>query len=260
MKKYLLLWFKVTMQTTQVAFASRTGVILFTLGKIIRFIFFIFFLFIVTSKTNSLAGYTVWQIILFFLTFNLIDVISQFLWRDVYRFRSYIVSGNFDMILAKPISSLFRALFGGSDILDLFTLVPLLLFLAFVVSKLDPVSLIDIALYTVLVLNGLIIALALHVFVLALGVVTTEVDNAIWMVREITQLGRFPIKVYPHPISFLFTYILPVAALVTIPSHALMGLLTPEGIIISLAFSSLLYFSSIWCWRSALKKYASASS
>ncbi len=260
MKRYVALWFRVTIQTTQVAFASRLGVTLFTFGKIVRFITFVFFLFVITSKTNSLAGYTLWQIILFFLTFNIIDVISQFLWRDVYRFRSYIVTGNFDMILTKPISPLFRALFGGSDILDLITLIPLLLFLTYVISHLGNVNAINILLYIILIINGLTIALALHIFVLSLGVITTEVDNAIWMVREILQLGRFPVKVYPHPISFMFTYILPIAALVTIPSHALMGIISVEGVILCLFFSVLFLSLSMWCWRKALKGYASASS
>lgn len=260
MKKYIFLWMKVTSQITQVAFASRLGVILFTFGKIIRFVFFLIFLFIITSRTNSLAGYTVWQVVLFFLTFNIIDIIAQFLWRDVYRFRSYIISGNFDMILTKPISPLFRSLFGGSDVLDLITLVPLGIFFFYVVNQLDGITLVNVLLYILLVINGLVISLALHIFVLALGIVTTEVDNAIWMVREITQLGRFPIKVYPKPISFVFTYILPVAALITIPTDALLGLVSVEGIVIAVSFSVFFLALSLYCWRNALKKYSSASS
>ncbi len=260
MKKYIFLWIKVTSQITQVAFASRLGVVLFTIGKIIRFVFFLVFLFLITSRTNSLAGYSIWQVILFFLTFNIIDIIAQFLWRDVYRFRSYIISGNFDMILTKPISPLFRSLFGGSDVLDLITLVPLGVFFFYVVNQLDGITIVSGLLYILLVINGLIISLALHIFVLALGIVTTEVDNAIWMVREITQLGRFPIKVYPKPISFVFTYFLPVAALIVIPTEALLGLVTVQGILLAVIFSSLLLSISLCCWRGALQKYSSASS
>lgn len=260
MKKYFLLWFKVTSQITQVAFASRLGVVLFTFGKLIRFIFFLVFLFLITSRTQSLAGYTVWQIILFFLTFNLIDIISQFLWREVYRFRSYIISGNFDMVLAKPISPLFRALFGGSDILDLVTLIPLIGFLIYVVHQIGGVDVIDVLLYAFLVFNGLIIALSFHIFVLALGIISTEVDNAIWMFREITQLGRFPLRVYPRAVSVFFTFVIPVAALITFPTHALLGIISVQGIVICLVFSAGLLGLSLYSWKEALKKYSSASS
>ena len=161
-----------TSHLSQVAFASRFGAVLFTFGKIIRFGFFLIFLSVIMSKTNSLGGFTIWQVILFFLTFNLIDTISQFLWRDVYRFRSYIISGSFDLILTKPISPLFRSLFGGSDILDLFTLLPLIAFLAFVLTKIGPIEITHIILYFFLIINGLLISLSFHIFVLSRGINT----------------------------------------------------------------------------------------
>jgi ABC-2 type transport system permease protein len=260
MKKYFYFWLQMTNHLTQVAFASRFGALFFIFGKIIRFLFFLLFLFVITSKTKSLAGYSLWQVILFFLTFNLIDTIAQFLWRDVYRFRSYIISGNFDLVLTKPISPLFRALFGGSDILDLVTFVPLVVFLVYTLLQTGGVTLVNLILYVLLVLNGLVIALSFHIFVLALGIITTEVDNAIWMFREITQLGRYPLRIFPKPLGIAFTYFLPVAAMITFPTHALLGLLTLQGVVVSFSFSSLLLVASLYFWREALKKYSSASS
>jgi len=40
---------------------------------------------------------------------------AQLLFRDVYRFRPKVVSGDFDLILVKPINPLFRVLLGGAD-------------------------------------------------------------------------------------------------------------------------------------------------
>lgn len=260
MKKYFKLWLTITNRTTQIALASRLGVVFFTFGKVMRFVLFLIFLFLITSRTDSIAGYSTWQIILFFVTFNFIDMISQFLWRDVYRFRSYIVSGNFDLLLSKPISPLWRSLFGGSDILDLFTLIPLTVFLFYVIGQIGEISFLNILFYVILVFNGLIIALALHIFVLSLGVVTTEVDNAIWMIREVTQLGRIPVNIYPKAVSFTFTYILPVAAMITIPAQALIGILSWEGVLVAFLFSGGLFFLSLKSWQSALKLYSSASS
>lgn len=258
--RYLLLWIRVTIQTTQVAFASRLGVILFTIGKLLRFVFFIIFLFLITSKTKTLGGYTIWEVILFFLTFNVVDIIAQFLWREVYRFRSYIVSGSFDMVLTKPISPLLRILFGGSDVLDLFTLVPLLVFMGYVATQIGDVTMVNIILYTLLVINGLVIAMSFHIFVLSLGVVTTEVDNAIWIFREITQLGRFPLNIYPKSVALLFTFVIPVAAMITIPTQALLGILSLRGVIICICLSGIFLSLSLLSWREALKRYASASS
>jgi len=249
-----------TSHLSQVAFASRFGAILFTLGKIIRFVFFLIFLLVIMSKTNTLGGFTIWQVILFYLTFNLIDTISQFLWRDVYRFRSYIISGSFDLILTKPISPLFRSLFGGSDILDLFTLLPLIAFLGFVLTKIGPIDIASVILYIFLIINGLVISLSFHIFVLSLGIITTEVDNAIWVFREITQLGKYPLTVFPRYMGTIFTYLIPVAAMITFPTHALLGLLSVQGVVICIGFSTGLLLLSLYSWRGALRRYASASS
>lgn len=260
MKKYFKLWIVMTSRVTQIAFASRLGVILFTFGKIVRFLFFLLFLILLISRTQSLAGYTLWQVILFFITFNFIDILAQFFLREVYRFRSYIVSGSFDYMLTKPLSPLYRSLFGGSDVLDLLTIFPLLVFLFYVVSKIDGVTVIGILLYILLVVNALLIALAFHIFVLGLGIITTEVDNAIWIFREITALGKVPVSVYREPVSWILTFILPVAAMITFPAQALMGILSWQGVVISFLFSSILLHLSLRTWHFALKQYASASS
>ncbi|HLD01341.1 MAG TPA: ABC-2 family transporter protein [Patescibacteria group bacterium] len=249
-----------TKRITQVAFASRLGVIFFTLGKLIRFLLFLFFLLLIMQNTKADAGFTTWQIILFFITFNIVDVLSQFLLREVYRFREYVVSGNFDHILLKPISPLFRSLFGGSDILDFVTLIPLVGFLVFTVTKLDPVSILQIIFYVLLLCNSLIIAISLHIFVLALGVITTEVDNAVWLIRDITQLGRVPVDIYKSTMRTLLTFVLPVAALVTIPTKALLGIVSIEGVLLAVVFSAVLLTLSLLSWQYALKQYASASS
>lgn len=260
MKKYLKLWLVMTSRITQIAFASRFGVIFFTFGKIVRFVFFLFFLLLLVGKTKSIAGYTFWEVILLFLTFNMVDIISQFLFREVYRFRSYIVSGSFDYLLTKPVSPLLRSLFGGSDILDLITLFPLVGFLIYTITKLGTVTITGVLLYILLLANALIIMLAFHIFVLGLGVLVTEVDNAIWIFRELTALGRVPIAVYREPLSWVLTFIVPVGIMITFPVHAALGILSFQAIIVAFLISGILFFGSLRFWRYALKQYSSASS
>src|SRR3989338_6451947 len=102
MKKYFTLWLITTGRATQVALASRLGAVLFTLGKILRFLFFLVFLILLVGRTQSLGGYSLWQVIFVFLTFNVVDILAQFFLREVYRFRTQIISGSFDYVLTKP--------------------------------------------------------------------------------------------------------------------------------------------------------------
>jgi len=135
MSRYFRVWLILSSASFQSFFVSKFGAALFLLGKILRFIFFALFLIYLLQKTKVLAGYDLWQVILFYLTFNFIDSLTQMLFREVYRFRQYIISGNFDLILIKPVNSLFRSLFGWTDLLDFITLVPFIFIIGFVINK-----------------------------------------------------------------------------------------------------------------------------
>src|SRR3989344_6334332 len=106
MSKYWRVWWLMTSQSIQMFFVSRLGAVLFLAGKILRFVFFLSFLLLLMNKTNVLAGYSSYEVLLFYFTFNFIDSATQMLFREVYSFRYYIVSGNFDMILVKPVNAL----------------------------------------------------------------------------------------------------------------------------------------------------------
>lgn len=248
------------MATTQIAFISRFGAIVFMLGKLIRFFSFLLFILLIITQTQAIAGYSFWQIILFFATYNFIDTAAQFFLREVYRFRTYVVRGFFDYILVKPVSPLFRSLFGGSDILDLSILVLSFLFIIFSAAKIDITSLGNILLYIFLIINALLIALALHILVLASGVVTTEVDNAIMLYRDLTSMGRLPVDIYQEPIRGIITFAIPVGIMMTFPAKALMGLLSIDFITISFLIGAILFVISVTLWKVSLKYYSSASS
>lgn len=259
-KRYFLLWWGFTRITTQVAFQSRFGAIVFLIGKFLRFFFFLFFLFLVVSKTRTIAGYSLWQVIFFFATFNLIDAIPQFLWREVYRFRSYVIRGSFDYILTKPVSPLFRCLFGGSDMLDLFILFVSLVFVVYSATQVHVVTTSGIIVYILLVINALFISLAFHIFVLSIGILTTEIDNAIMLYRDLTQMGRVPIDIYKEPVRGFLTFIIPIGIMITFPAKAFMGLLSMSTLLISFSVGAILFVLSLFFWQYALKQYASASS
>lgn len=237
----------------------RIGVVVFTLGKVLRFAFFGAFIYFLLSKTNTLAGYTLHQTLFFFLTFNLIDEISQFLFRETYRFRPLIISGSFDLILIKPINALFRSLMGGADILDLFTIPPLIFAVYYIGSLLDPTAS-QILLYIILIINGLVISTAFHIAVLSLGIITLEIDHTIMIYRDVTNLGRLPIDIYGEPLKGILTYLIPVGIMITLPAKAMMGLVSPAGIIISFALAILMMTLTLKFWGLALKQYTSASS
>lgn len=236
---------------------ARLGIIFFLLGKILRFLMFFFFVYFLVYKTKVLKGYGVNQAVFFYLTFNIVDTISQLLFREVYRFRPLVISGELDTVLIKPFHPFLRILVGGVDFLDLLMLIPYLLLTLFFAFKIGPLSLINLFFYLSLLINALILASAFHIFVLALGIITTEVDHAIMIYRDLTSLGRLPMEIYQEPIRSIFTFIVPVGVMMSFPSKALFGLLSPRLILFSFLLSFLLLTMSLKFWRLAIKKYQS---
>lgn len=258
--KYFKIWLKFTTIATQIAFASRFGAVVFIVAKILRIIFFLLLLIFLTSKVKTIAGYSLWQIALFYATFNLIDSLTQFFLREVYRFRSYVTMGYLDYILIKPFSALFRSLFGGSDLLDLPVIFLSVIFIFVVVQRIENFSPFDVLLYVSLIFNALLIAVSFHIFVLSIGVLTTEVDNTIMLYRDLTQMGRVPVEIYREPISWIITFIIPVGIMVSFPTKALMGFLSPSSILISFLTGLVFVLISLKFWRFSLSRYSSASS
>ncbi len=238
-------------------FQARLGIIFFIAGKILRFFFFFFFIFLILSKTKVVTGYNFTQAAIFYLTFNLIDTASQILFREVYRFRDYVVSGDLDLILTRPFHPFLKVLLGGVDFLDLFLLFPYLAITFFFAAKLPHITFQSSAFYLLLVLNSLLIATGFHILVLALGILTTNVDHTMMIYRDLSTMGRFPFEIYKEPIRGFFTFIIPIGIMMSFPPKALFQLLSPGFYLLSFLLSLVIIFLSLRLWDYALKQYQS---
>lgn len=258
-KRYFKVWWLMSRNAFMGWITHRIGATTFIIGKLIRFGFFLIFLVFILKGSKTIAGYNLNQAVFFFLTFNLIDVFAQFLFREVYRFRPLVISGALDLVLVKPISALFRSLMGGADLLDLMTIPPLIIAVIIIGKSFGPTPL-QIISYILLIVNGLVIAAAFHIAVLSLAIITLEIDHTIMIYRDLTSLGRFPIDIYKEPIKGILTYLIPVGIMISFPAKVLMGVLSIGGVLWSIAMGAVLLTISISFWNFALKKYTSASS
>lgn len=236
---------------------NKVGVVLFTTGKILRFTIFFLFAYYLIAGSGILKGYTVDHAILFYITYNVIDTATQMLFREVYRFRDTVLSGSLDNVLTKPMNPFLKVLFGGVDILDFMVLVPYLGLVAFFIHRIGNITPLGIFLYAVLVVNGIVIATGFHILVLAFGLLTTQVDQAMWIYRDITELGRFPFEIYTRTVRNFFTFIIPIGVMIAFPPRALYGLLSPNLIFYSFLFAVGIILLSVKLWNMGLRRYQS---
>jgi ABC-2 type transport system permease protein len=259
-KKSFKIWWFYTANSFQQMSANRLGMGIFLFGKIFRILSFFLFLSLIFFSSKSLGGYTPSQAILFYLIFNLIDTTGQLLFREVYRFRQLLVSGDLDLVLVKPLNPLVRVLLGGADLFDLIVLAILLVILTFYIPAHFFVSWNLFLGFLVLFISSLLISAAFHITILTLGILFISIDHLVMIYRDLTALMRIPADVYAAPLRFLLTFIIPLAIMFTFPAKALMGLVSFQNIILCLLVAVILLSLSYRFWLWSLKSYQSASS
>ncbi|MGD9129486.1 MAG: ABC-2 family transporter protein [Candidatus Woesebacteria bacterium] len=261
LKKHCKVWRILASNELQLTFINRWSNLLFLIGKIFRFGMMLLFLLIIKKQTREFATYTTDQLIVFFLTFNLVDLIAQIFLRGVYVFREKVLYGKFDLYLSQPVNPLLRSLFAKPDINDVIFLIPISIISLLILSQLDvKISLVSTLGYFLLLINSFLIVLAFHILVLCLGVVTTEVDNAIMVYRDLTLFGRLPVDIYLKPIRDLLFSLIPIGIMITVPAQVLMNLNTSRSLIASTLIGIGFFSFSLLAWKWSLKKYSSVGS
>lgn len=258
---YLKIWGIFGKNALQETFVNRGSNILFMVGKTIRLAMSVLFLILIRQNIQTFAEYTSDQLIVFFLTYQFIDIITQVIYRGVYIFSNLVRSGEFDFLLTKPINPLFRALTGKPDINDFIFLFPNIALSLYILSFLNlTISIWSVIWYLILIINAFLVATALHIFVLVIGILTTEVDGVIWIYRDLSYMGRFPVSIYMEPLRFALFFLLPIGMMITIPTEVLLGLQPSYSIFWAffVGIGSLLVSFRVWLW--ALKQYSSTGS
>lgn len=260
-RKYLRIWTRMAAMSLQAQLSYRWGSAGFLLGKLIRLFFFFAFVAAVFQHTQSLAGYTLVETALFFLTFNLVDLTAQIFFRGIYGARRAVVEGDFDFYLIQPCSPLFRMACSTVDFLDIVTLIPVFVMTAMVFSRLPAaIAWPRYAAYALLTANGIGIAMAIHVFVAGLAVRTQELENTIWVYRDVMFMGKFPVDIYGTAARWALTLVVPIAVMCTFPAKALLGALSPGWAAYAVALDAVLLGASAWYWKASVRQYTSTSS
>jgi ABC-2 type transport system permease protein len=261
MNKYFQIW----KQLAVMGFKIQTGHPLsssgYLLGKFARVTFFLVFLIAIFKHTQALAGYSLPEAALFFLTFNIVDMLGQLIFRGIYGIRALVREGDFDYFLIQPANVLYRVAFNTVDFLDVITVLPVIGVTWYVLKQI-PGGVVPgrLVLYLLLCLNGLVIAGAIHIAVASLAVLTQELENTIWIYRDVMTLGRFPYDIYNPFLRGVLTFVIPVAVMISFPSKAFLGRLSPGWICQAFLMAGLGLAASLYFWRFATRRYTSVSS
>jgi ABC-2 type transport system permease protein len=259
-RKYFVIWVRTAGMAMQAQLTYRLGSFGFLIGKMIRLVFFFAFVVAIFNHVDTVAGYDLTQTALFFLTYNVVDMVAQIFFRGVYGARRTVSEGDFDFYLVQPCSPLFRIVFSSVDFLDIITLLPVLVMVGVAFGRLPHAGWERYAAYAALVVNGVALTYSVHVFVAGLTVRTQELENAIWIYRDVMFMGKFPVDVYAQSVRWALTFGVPIAVMTSFPAKAFFGLLSPAWAAYAFALSVFGLVASALYWRASVARYTSSSS
>lgn len=111
------------------------------------------------------------------------------------------------------------------------------------------------------VASSLLILYSLWYVIATTTIWYVKIYNVTEVLQSLLSAGRFPIDAFPPGVyRFVFTFVIPVAFLTTVPARAMFGQAAPRSLAASVLFAVMLFIASRWFWRFALRFYTSASS
>ena len=118
-----------------------------------------------------------------------------------------------------------------------------------------PVLLVSLFMLT----SSLLILYSLWFLIATTSIWFVRVWNANEVLRSTLAAGRYPISAYPDSLRRVFTFVLPIAFLTTVPAEALLNLISVKTIMLSIITSTTFVYFSRRFWNFALRYYTSAS-
>ena len=163
-----------------------------------------------------------------------------FLQPNLSRIVRHVQNGTLDFILLKPFDSQLW-LFGVIKTGSIITLAVLLVSFLMLISS-------------------LLILYSLWFLIATTSIWFVRVWNANEVLRSTLAAGRYPISAYPDSLRRVFTFVLPIAFLTTVPAEALLNIITVKTVTLSIFISTICLYFSRRFWTFALRYYTSASS
>jgi ABC-2 type transport system permease protein len=168
--------------------------------------------------------------------------------------------GTMDFTLLKPIDAQFLV---STRNVDLFRLIDIGIGLTIIIvaaSGLPAMGVSSMLLGALLLGTALLIVYAIWFILTTTAFWFVKVENITELFNGLFRAGQFPVSAYPGWVRGLFTFIVPVAFITTVPAEAIIGRMRLESALMAAGIALALLAVARWFWGVAVRSYTSASS
>jgi len=220
---------------------------------------FLIFIKIIYGNVNIIAGWDLYHSLLIIASAMIIESLCWITCRMMLNIRKDVLDGTMDFHSIKPIDTQFLASVNMLDVEDLARVVLAAIVFFYVATNIH-ISILNVMLYILILIPAFIIAYSIVTIVATISffVIDARAMNMISM--RILQISQYPTDIYTGIMKTVFSFIIPIAFIATVPAKVLSGWWSWQ-LVAQLFIVALVFF---WISRKfflfGLKRYSSASS
>jgi ABC-2 type transport system permease protein len=218
------------------------------------------FILVVFGHTQFLSGWSREEII-FIYGFFLVPYALFSAFFNIWDFNErYIVNGEMDRILTRPIHSLFQVILERMELESLFGAITGMIVMGYAASKLNlTFHWYDPLIFMVMVIGGALVYGGIFISLASIGFWSDAKTSIMPTMYNIGNYGRYPVDIYNRVIRFVLTWILPFAFVGVYPSAYFLGRSEWYGYAFLTPFVGIVFFVlSVMLWNSGVKRYRGA--
>lgn len=242
----------------------KANFLLWMAVELLWFLGQIVFIEVIFGYTESIGGWTKWEMVLLIGTHQIVAQLFQaFFYMNIANLPELVRTGKMDFLMMLPVDAQFAA---SVKQFGLDNLVNMLVGVAFVLTAIVKLGVTitagQVALYLVCIACGMAVHYGVMLALASLSFWVVRADGLIHGYYNLFNIGRYPDVIYRGVFKFVFSWVLPIILVANVPARVLARYAeNPLPGIAQLLFVTLALLGvTRLVWLSALRRYGSASS
>ncbi len=217
---------------------------------------------IIFGQTDSLLGWNKQEMYLLTIFWTIVDnIYIVFFANSVSLIPDRVVEGQLDVLITKPINSLFIVSTTLFSVRALYRLAINFVLLGWLFFTYDfGFYWLHVIIFPILVFFGVMIEYSIYLIANTFSFWLNRIDNINSAIDFMRGIARFPLDIFGKYLKLIFFIFLPIAFMAYIPVGGLVGKFMWYHILLSFLFILIFFLLAVSFWNYAIKRYSSASS
>jgi ABC-2 type transport system permease protein len=218
-------------------------------------------LYLVFEERPQIAGWTYGEALVVIGWFTLLDgVLKGAISPSLTTVIEHIRKGTLDFVLLKPADAQFLVSTARFMPWRALSLIAAFAIFAYAFHRIgSPPSAWGVLLSLAMLAAALLVLYSIWIVVISVAFRAVRIDNLRYLFEAIFDAARWPSSIFKGMVSFVFTFVIPLALMTTYPAEALLGRLSLERAIGGLAGAVVFAFLARLVWKRSIRGYTSAS-